>query len=38
MMDHPKIILATIKEGSNASSQQLTKQQIGIETQKLYKV
>ncbi len=37
-MDHPKIVLATIKEGGNASSRQLTRQQIGIQTQKLYKV
>jgi len=37
-MDLPKIIFAIVKERGNASSQQLTRQQIGIQTQKLYKV
>jgi hypothetical protein len=37
-MDHLKIILAIVKERGYASSQQLTRQQIGIQTQKLYKV
>jgi hypothetical protein len=37
-MDHPEIVLAVVKEGGNANSQQLTRQQIGTETQKIYKV
>ncbi len=36
--DHPKIVPTTIKEGGNANSKRMTRQQIKIETQNPYKV
>jgi translation initiation factor IF-2 len=36
--DHPKIIHVVVKQGSIASGQQMTRQQDGTKTQKLYKV
>jgi hypothetical protein len=36
--DHPKLLPIVIKVGGSANSQRMTRQQIGFETHKLYKV